>query len=295
MRREIAALARRQHGAVARRQLLRLGLTSRQVDGWVKRGELRILHRGVYALGPIVTRHTREMAAVLARGKRAAISHRSAVHLYELLPHPARPGPVAITVPGRHPPGSTGIVVHMTSTLRRHEIRVRHGIPVTAPIRTLIDFAGGDATDDDLERAVAEAFALRLTQREPVLRELERHRGRPGTPRLRALLDADGPHRTRSAPERALLEGLRSAGIHGFETNVRLGRWEVDFYWPDRKLVVEVDAYSTHSSPSAFERDRRKTTELEELGLRVRRVTKRRIDEGLHAVIAEIRRAAHPA
>lgn len=222
--------------------------------------------------------------------KGAAISHRSGVYLYELLPYPARPGPIHITVPGRHVPGDASILVHETASLAHYEVRERHRIPVTAPIRTLMDFAGDDATDEELERAVAEAFALRLTQRAPLLRELESQVGKRGTARLRALLDGDGPKRTRSTPERKLLRALRAAGIDGFETNAWLGTWEADFHWPVERVVVEVDAYSTHSSPSAFERDRRKTAELEERGLKVRRVTKRRIDHELAAVVTEIER-----
>ena len=108
--------------------------------------------------------------------------------------------------------------------------------------------------------------------------------------RLRALLDGDGPKRTRSAPERRLLRALRASALAPPQANVRVGRWEVDFYWPESRLVVEVDAYSTHSSPWAFERDRRKTAALEDLGLKVRRVTAWRIDHEPSAVVAEIQR-----
>jgi very-short-patch-repair endonuclease len=254
----------------------------------VKRSELRRLHRSVFLVGPMAMPHTREMAAVLACGKEAAVSHRSGIYLYELLPYRPQRAPVNVTVPARHCHGDKGIVVHRTAALAHHEVRECRGIPTTAPIRTLIDFAGDDATDRELERAVAEAFALRLTQRAPLLREVDKQVGKRGTGRLRWLLEGDGPKRTRSMPERRLLKGLRAAAIDGFETNARLGRWEADFYWPELGLVVEVDAYSTHSSPEAFERDRRKTAELEELGLKVRRVTKRRIDADLDAVVAEI-------
>ena len=234
-------------------QLLRLGVTARQVEGWVKRGELLPLHRGVYLVGPIQTAHTPEMAAVLACGEGAVLSHRSAVCLCELLPYPAKPGRMHVTVPGRHVRGDARIVVHETLSLAGYEIRDRHGIPVTAPIRTLIDFAGDDATDEEVERAVAEAFALRLTQRAPLLREVERQVGKRGTARLRRLLDGDGPKRTRSPAERTLLRAVRAAGLPEPLMNHRIGRWEVDLYWPQYALVVEVDAYSTHSSPAAFE------------------------------------------
>ena len=227
------------------------------------------------------------------------MSHRSGIYLYELLPYPARPGPVHITVAGRHRAGGSGIVVHEALALAHYEIREHAGMPVTSPIRTLIDFAGQDATDGELERAVAEAFALRKTQRAPLLRQVERQRGRRGTGRLRDLLDGGDPKRTRSTPERRLLRAVRAAGFPEPLTNHRIGKWEADMYWPPERLVVEVDAYSTHSSPEAFERDRRKSAELAALGIAVHRVTKRRIDDELPAVIAEIdrliRRAASEA
>jgi very-short-patch-repair endonuclease len=260
------------------------------VERGIARGELRIVHRGVYVVGPLIGPHTLEMAAILACGNSGAISHRSGVHLHELLPYPARPGPVHVTVPGRHRRGDEGLVVHRTSRLARYEVRERHNIPLTAAIRTLIDFAGDDATDEELERAVAEAFALRLTQRAPMPRELEKQTRRRGAGRLRDLLDGAGPKRTRSTPERKLLGLLRTAEVPAPRTNVRVGRWEVDFHWPEVGLVVEVDAYSTHSSPGAFERDRRKTSELEDLGVRVHRVTKARIYDEPEEVVAEIRR-----
>jgi very-short-patch-repair endonuclease len=253
------------------------------------RGELRRLHRGVYLVGPVPPPHALEIAAVLACGPGALLSHRSAAYLYRLLPYPAQPGPVHVTVPGRHVAGDSGLRIHNTAELPRHEIRERDEIPVTAPTRTLVDLAGL-CTADELEAAVAEAFALRLTNREALLREIGSRPGRRGIARLRTLVEGNRlPARTRSAPERKLLKLLRAADIAEPRVNVRIGRWEVDFYWPDHRLVVEVDAYATHSSPRAFERDRRKGAELARLGLLVHRVTRRQIDESPKTAVREIR------
>jgi very-short-patch-repair endonuclease len=179
------------------------------------------------------------------------------------------------------------VAVHR-ATLADHEIRERQGIPVTAPIRTIMDLAAR-CTDSELEAAVAESFALRLTNRGAILRSLVP--GRRGARRLRRLLDA-GPKRTRSSPERALLTALRAAGIEEPDVNARLGRWEVDFYWPRHRLVVEIDGYAAHSSPAAFERDRRKDAELAEVGVSVRRFTAKQVRDDPDGVVARIAREA---
>ena len=163
---------------------------------------------------------------------------------------------------------------------------------MSSPEWTLID-AAGVLWPDELESAVAEAFALRLTNRDradPM---------RPGEPA--AVVAWPGFERcsrlttarpgTRSRPERRMLRMLRDAGLPEPETNVRIGRWEVDFLWRDAGFVLEVDAYSTHSSTWAFERDRRKSAELEDLGLTVHRVTRRQLDLNATPTIARVRRA----
>jgi very-short-patch-repair endonuclease len=233
---------------------------------------------------PFLLQHSLEMAAVLAGGPGAVVSHLSAAYLYKLLPFPAQPGPVHITVPGMHIRRLENVRVHRAQ-LRHWEFRERHNIPLTAPVRTILDLAGC-ATDAHLEAAVAEACALRVLTIHQLSRAIGP--GRRGAVRLRALLDA-GPKRTRSTPERILLAALRAAGIDGFLTNERIGRWEADFYWPSHCLVVEVDAYSTHSSPTAFERDRRKDAELGALGLEVQRFSANRVGSEVGAVVAWIR------
>lgn len=275
---------------VTRRQLIALGMTARQIGWRLGEGELRSLHRGVYLVGPTTPEHASEMAAVLACGRTACVSHESATHLYALLPYPANPGPIHITVTERHARRRCGIYLHRTVALRPHESRERDGIPVSAPIRTLVDFAA-TANDEALEQAVSEAFALRLVGRGQILRELDRIGARPGTRALRRMLEGSGPKRTRSRPERKLLALIRAAGVPEPETNVRIGRWEVDFLWRAAGFVIEVDAYSTHSSPRAFERDRRKTTELQDLGLSVHRVTRNQLDLDPTATIARAVRA----
>jgi very-short-patch-repair endonuclease len=284
----MGVLAGCQHGVVTLAQLRGCGFTADAARGLLRRGEIRRRHRGVYLVGPVPGPRWREMAAVLACGPGAALSHRSGITLYELLPYEPGSRPVHVTVHGRHRRADAGIVVHQTASLRSHEIREREGIPVTAPIRTLIDFAC-TCNDNELERVVAEAFALGLTNRSAVLRAAEVHQGRRGVGRLKALLAAGPPARTRSAPERRLLAAIRAAHLPDPEVNARLGRWEVDFLWRKARLVVELDAYSTHSSPRAFERDRRKDAELSARGFTVQRFTANRVRFDIDTVIAWLR------
>ena len=253
------------------------------------RAELTDLHTGVYLLGPFEHPHTREMAAVLACGPGAVLSHRSAAHLYRVVAS-GRSGSIDVCVPGRHVAGERGIRVHRSDRLAAYETAEHEAIPVTAAARTLVDLASC-CWAEELEAAVAEAFALGLTTRAEVVGAIAEHRGRRGIRALRALFeDGGGPRRTRSKPERTLLSLIRAAGLPVPLTNERIGPWEVDMYWPDAGLVVEVDAYSTHSSPWAFERDRRKSAALADRGLSVHRVTALEIRNRPEVAVAQVRR-----
>jgi very-short-patch-repair endonuclease len=263
-------------------------MTQRRIECAHERGELRPLFVGVYLVGPTPLRYSREMAAVLACGPAALISHRTGVSTYGLLPCPGPSVPVDVSVTGGRRGHHVGIRLHRTTTIAAHEIRERHGIPLTAPTRTLIDFAAA-AKDEELSQAVAEAFALRLTNRPHLLRACDEAAGRRGVARLGSLLEGGrGPQRTRSKPERVLIDAVRAAGLPEPEANRRLGGWEVDLYWPDHGLVVEVDGYAAHSSPTAFERDRRKAAELAEHGLYVHRVTAKQVRDDLELAVSRI-------
>jgi very-short-patch-repair endonuclease len=184
---------------------------------------------------------------------------------------------------------SSKLRVHRSSTIPAHDRRERDGIPVTAPLRTIFDLASC-VSDFELDKAIAEAFAVGMVSKGMVERAIVQRRGHRGVARVRALLGGGRrPSRTRSKPERKLRSLLTAAGIEGFETNAHIGPWEVDFYFRSLGLAVEVDAYVTHSSPWAFERDRRKTTALEDHGLTVHRVTDVQIAETPGAVVEGIR------
>jgi very-short-patch-repair endonuclease len=234
----------------------------------------------------------REMAALLACGSGAVVSHLSAAHLHQLLPYPANPGPVDVTVPGRQVAGRPGIRVHRVNTLHQHDLREADGISVTSPARTLLDLAVVLPTSQ-LERALAEAQVRRVVTRRALLDQLERNPGRSGVRALRSLVQVPGgPAATRSEAEGRLLRLVRSAEMPPPQANGRLGPYEVDLLWRERRLVVEVDGYAYHVNRRAFERDRERDARLAAAGYTVLRVThrgrRRQLVDAPEAVIARI-------
>ena len=287
--RAIAELAAKQRGVITRAQLLELGLTRTTIDNWVKHSRLHPLYRGVFLLGhPRPIAGARNLAAVLACGRGAVLSHLSAAGLWRLLP--GREGDVDVTVPGRNPGRRRGIRVHRVNGLDRRDVRKLGGIPITSPARTIFDVAAV-VRRRELEQALAEAYARRLARRSDFVSLLARRSSLPGTRALRALLDDGTPALTRSQAEERLLALIRRAELPAPEINVRIGRDEVDFMWRDQRLIVEVDGFRFHSSRSAFEHDRRRDAELSSQGFRVIRITWRQIVDRPEALIARLAKA----
>lgn len=287
--RAIAELAAKQRGVITRAQLLELGLTRTTIDNWVKHSRLHPLYRGVFLLGhPRPIAGARNLAAVLACGRGAVLSHLSAAGLWRLLP--GREGDVDVTVPGRNPGRRRGIRVHRVNGLDRRDVRKLGGIPITSPARTIFDVAAV-VRRRELEQALAEAYARRLARRSDFVSLLARRSSLPGTRALRALLDDGTPALTRSQAEERLLALIRTAELPAPEINVRIGRDEVDFMWRDQRLIVEVDGFRFHSSRSAFEHDRRRDAELSSQGFRVIRITWRQIVDRPEALIARLAKA----
>jgi very-short-patch-repair endonuclease/predicted transcriptional regulator of viral defense system len=280
--RALATIAARQHGVLTGAQLAAAGVGQRGVSRRVADGRLHRLHRGVFLLGPLTGRWTREMAAVLACGATAVLSHRSAAVLWGF--YRAWHGLPEVTVPEGGSRGRPGLRVYRTSRLDPRETRRREGVPVTSPARTLLDLATV-VTERDLARAVEEAQVLRLV----TPRELAHiaGRGRPGSAALRAVLNLQHePSLTRSEAEIAFLELVRDAGLPAPETNVNVLGHEVDFLWRAQKLIVEVDGFAYHSSRQAFERDRRRDARLQAAGFRVVRFTYLQVVNEPHTITA---------
>jgi very-short-patch-repair endonuclease len=285
--RKIASLAGQQRGLVTRAQLLEFGLTRHAIDNWVRSGRLRAIHRGVYLLGLAEPPEgARELAALLACGPGAVISHRSAAALWHLLP--GRPSDVDVTLAGRHCGPKRGIRIHRVRTLDRRDVRQLDTIPITTPARTLLDVAAV-LPARNLEQAFAEAQARRLVYRSHLASLLARHPTRPGTRVLRQLIAADtAPALTRSEAEERFLALIRNAELPAPEVNARLAGYEVDFLWREQGLVVEVDGFTFHGSRAAFERDRRRDADLIAGGFRVMRVTWQQIVGAPEALVVRL-------
>lgn len=276
----IARVASRQHGVVTRQQLLAGGLTVDMIRSRLRSGRLIRLHREVFLLGtlvgPLRPKDHLEMAAVLACGHGAVVSHRSALWLRTLLP--ARPpGPVHVTLRSgrcRRP----GITAHRLKSLPATDVETVDSIPTTRIVRAILDVAAL-AGSREIERLIARAERMGLLDIERLRERVRLEDGRPGTPLLRAVLNAPGPLAlTRSRAEERFLELVRKADLPEPECNVQLGRREIDFLWREHGVAVEVDGFAYHGSRHAFERDRARDLALGAAGVEVRRVTWRQID-----------------
>lgn len=284
----ISVLAGRQHGMVARRQLQELGLGPDAIDHRVQGGRLHPSHRGVYAVGhPRPIGRARWMAAVLAGGPGAVLSHASAAALWGL--RPTAKTRIDVTVPGRRGRGRPGIALHRVRGLAHEDRATRDGIPVTAVARTLLDLAEV-APAPQLERAVEEAQRLRLLDLAAIQGVCERSHGRHGLRALRAVLaDAREPLPVRSELERRFARLCEEADLPPPALNVTVAGFEVDAYWPRGRLIVELDGFAYHRSRAAFERDRLRDADLQLAGYRVLRITARRLDREPAAIAAALR------
>lgn len=295
--REIAELAGRQHGVVARRQLRNLGVGVDAIANRVRRGRLHPLHRGTYAVGhAVVSADGRLMAAALAVGERAVVSHASAADLWALRPTSRQD--VDVTTPqAGHP--RPGIRVHRSVSLVPEELAAVRGIPCTAVPRTLIDL-GETAPRRAVEQALDRAEALRVFDLREVEAALERHRRRRGAATLRAVLDshAVGTTIARSELEERFFHLCRDAGLPLPELNMPLALADgeiatVDALWRRERVVVETDGRASHGTAAAFERDRWRDAQLQRAGYAVVRLTWRRVVHEAPAVARTLGEILH--
>jgi very-short-patch-repair endonuclease len=271
----IGALAAAQHGVVARSQLAVLGIGRGAIDRRLSRGRLVAIHRGVFAVGHVVlTRRGWWMAAVLAAGPGAVLSHRSAAALWGI--RDTARAEHEVTVP-RHRRCRAGVRVHH-SDLPADETTVADGIPVTTPARTLLDLAAV-LTPHQLERAVHETEYRRLTSPLSLDALLTLHPKRRGTATLKMIVDRNnlGSTLTRSELEIAFLAFLDAHHLERPLVNKKTGPYIVDALWPAQHLIAELDSRQAHQTTKAFENDRARDRDLLTKGYRVVRITQRQL------------------
>jgi restriction endonuclease-like protein/putative AbiEi antitoxin of type IV toxin-antitoxin system len=285
------ALAATQHWVVTREQVERLGLSRSAIAHRLQSGWLHPFHRGVYAVGrPQLDERGRWHAAVLASGPDAVLSHRSAATLWGLIK--SRHSLVDVTVPGGGRRRRRGIWVRRTRVLTAADATIVDGIPVTSVARTIVDFAGL-FDERSLIRVVEQAQRIGRLDVGAVSAAAERVRGRRGLGRVRRVLAAytTAPP-VRSDFERDFLDLIAGAGLPRPQINAIVEGLEVDVFWPQFALIVELDGRAYHSDPTAFERDPVRDARLQRAGYRVLRVTYRRFTDRPASVIDDIRALA---
>ena len=247
-------LVRRQHGVITRAQLRELGFTDRAIEHRLATARLHPVYRCVYAVGRAeLHQHGRWMAAVLACGAGALLSHRSAAELWGIRKQPR--GRIEVSIVSDAPRRVKRLLVHRRRALSETDITEHQGIPVTSPVCTLIDLATVIARDA-VEAAVNEADRLNLVDPEALRAALYETAPRPGVGVLRDLLDRQTFKFTRSELERRFWRLAREAGLPDPETCVVVNGYEVDFYWPDIPLIVETDGLKYHRTPTQQKKDR---------------------------------------
>ena len=216
------------------------------------------------------------MAAVLAAGPGAVLSHRSAAHLWRIINRSAASN---VLTPGT-PRQIDGITIHRTRRLEPRETTMRNGIPTTSLVRTIVDLAD-DTTDGEFQRALHQAEIFYSLAAHEL--STARTQGRRAASRLRGPRD-----RTRSKLERRFRSLCRDHGIPQPEINTKIEGLEVDAVWRDQRVIVEVDGWQFHKSHHAFETDRERDARLVRAGWRVIRFTHRQVVERPHEVAATV-------
>jgi len=262
----LAELAARQHGVVTHAQLLELGFGAGAIKYRLRIGRLQLLHRGVYAVGhrppsPLAT----AMAAVLACGDDAVLSHRSAAALWRIVPWwPARP---EVTTPTKH--RRPAIQVHRSPN---PDATTHYGIQVTTPARTLVDLADV-LNHKQLTRALNEAQVQRLITPAELTTLLTRYPGR----RTSQLTPERGA--TRSYLEDRFVRFLKRHRLPLPEFNQQIAGHEVDAVYRDEHLIIELDSHQFHTTTRAFEQDRDRDADLLNAGFSTLRITDQRLKE----------------
>jgi very-short-patch-repair endonuclease len=288
----LATLAEGQHGVVGRGQLLELGLTSDAIEGRLRAGRLHRLYAGVYAVGHRVTsKEGGWLAAVLASGPEAVLSHWSAAALWAVRPNSR--SIVDITTP-RKSRSWDGIRRHRKA-LPTDEVTVEEGIPVTTVPRTIFDLAATESADV-VGNLLRESEYRQLHDRLSLWDLVDRYPGRRGVRKVRAALERlkeEPPGRKGSRLEERFASFLRLQQLPQprFNEWILLGgrRFRVDCHWPGTRQIVELDGWEGHSTRTAFREDRTRDRELKVAGYSVTRLTWNQLDDEPDTIASDLR------
>jgi hypothetical protein len=288
----IAELAGRQHGVVGRAQLRVLGLGDDAIEWRLREGQLHRLYRGVYAVGhTVLSREGHWMAAVLACGPDAVLSHHSAAAHWGIRDH--RGGPIDITSPSKTK--SRGAIRRHYVLLPTDEVTVERRIPITTVPRTIFDIAAGGAPEYVVENALRQSEFRRLYDRLSLRDLLDRYPGHRGVRSVRAALArrAEAPGSTLSPLEEIFLPFLDRHNLSRPHLNAWLEsngrRFQVDCLWPVPKQIVELDSWEGHGTRIAFRDDRARDRRLRVAGYEITRLTWSQLDDEPTAVAADLR------
>ena len=267
--------ARRQLGNVTRAQLLELGLSKGGIEWRLRSGSLASRYPGVYAIAPErIDPPALAVAAVLACGPQAVLSHASAAYLWGLIRYWEPLPEVTLTKGDRRP---RGILTHRCPALKRRDVTRQRDVPITSPERTVLDMTPR-LTTKQRTRMVNDARLSGYVHLATLSDVLARNPFHPGTKLLRPLAE-DPSNPTRSGFE----DDFRVfAARHDLPTpliNTYVNGYEVDAYFPDHKLIVELDSREYHSDEEAFEDDRERDAEQLKHGVRTVRITTARFTD----------------
>lgn len=284
--------ARGQHGIVARPQLIHAGLSPKVIKACVRSRRLRPVFRGVYQVSSALSPEARDLAAVLACGRGACLSHESAAGRgWKIIPAQGPEAPVDVMISADRNAGNrTGIRVHRVRRHPSRDVTVLDGIPITTPARTLFDLAGVLGARA-LEQALATAERMELLRAADLTSLLDHHPRHPGAPVLRVLVSTESELAfTRSEAEERLLAVIDRAELPRPALNAQVAGYQVDFLFRPQKVVVEVDGFAFHASKSMFERDRSRDGDLQSHGFRILRVTWNQLSKKPEVVLARLAR-----
>jgi Transcriptional regulator, AbiEi antitoxin/Protein of unknown function (DUF559) len=291
---QVAELAVRQHGVLALRQVRTLGVGPRAVQQRVTTGRLFRVHHGVYALVPrrLLSREGRWLAAVLACGEGAALSHRSAAHLHELRAT-SRSG-IDVIVAGRIARRHAGIDAHRSLTLNAAaDVTTVRGIPVTTVARTMLDLA---AVVDQraVELVIGEADLRHVFDWRAVNDQFERNLRHPGAARLRAALAPDRAGLTDSDLEELFVSIWWPTGLPRPLTRFHIDPGDggllirADFAWPEAKFDLELDGSGYHAGDRRRQRDYRRDQRLKHAAWDVLRVGDEQLNDEPDTVVPTV-------